>query len=64
MFRQYNRDLYRFALRLLGSPDQADEVVQGGVHRAEAAEQARPLAVFRGARYRPAVIATAVIPLN
>jgi RNA polymerase sigma-70 factor (family 1) len=28
VFRQYNRDLYRFALRLLGSPDEADEVVQ------------------------------------
>jgi len=38
----------------------ADLVDQG----AEAAEQARPLAVFRGARYRPAVIATAVIPMN
>jgi hypothetical protein len=38
----------------------ADLVDEG----AEAAEQTRPLAVFQGARYRPAVIATAVIPLN
>jgi RNA polymerase sigma-70 factor, ECF subfamily len=29
MFRAYNRELYRFALRLLGSADDAEDVVQG-----------------------------------
>jgi len=28
MFRAYNRELYRFALRLLGSADEAEDVVQ------------------------------------
>ncbi len=28
MFREYNRDLYRFALQLLQSPDEAEDVVQ------------------------------------
>jgi RNA polymerase sigma-70 factor (ECF subfamily) len=28
MFRRYNRELYRFALRMTGSPDEAEEVVQ------------------------------------
>jgi RNA polymerase sigma-70 factor (ECF subfamily) len=28
VFREYNRDLYRFALRLLGNADEAEDVVQ------------------------------------
>ena len=29
MFRAYNRELYRFALRLVGSADEAEDLVQG-----------------------------------
>lgn len=28
MFRRFNRELYRFALRLTGSPDEAEDAVQ------------------------------------
>jgi RNA polymerase sigma-70 factor, ECF subfamily len=29
VFRRFNRELYRFAVRMLGSPDEAEDVVQG-----------------------------------